>query len=100
MSIATPIRGELREPEISVSSWHRSLGASRVLMPVAAVDKDRPSPSLVRKVWRARQPADVQAIREAEFPQESSNYQLASRASLTHTCHECAARRVRIGKPS
>ena len=51
--IATAVRPELLQPESAVSSGDRRSSATGVMVPVAAVDEDRPSCPTIRHVRRA-----------------------------------------------
>src|SRR5271167_960900 len=62
LRVAAAVGRELVSPEGLVGLGHGRVFATGVLMPEATVDVDRPSPSPVGEIRRAREPARVEAI--------------------------------------
>lgn len=93
--VALAIGRELLCPEIAIPRGDRSARASRVMVPKATVDENRPAVSPIGKVGRAGEAFHVATVVDAELAQRSGHPFLGFGAPLPHALHQGASSWIR-----
>ena len=93
--VTASVGSEFLRPEIPIALRDGCPPAPTVLVPEAAVDEDRPSPSAVGEVGGTGKRPDVQAIGHPKVAQGARDAPLRLGPSLTHAGHEGASPGIR-----